>query len=196
MWNSVRRSLPLLPLMIPMLFAQPPALQKPVVVVLVGQPSSGKSTQAGLLNRRFKLPVIAVEDLRKQAGQAANDEALSRALRAQLSKTNTSLGFVLDGYPASRAQADYLAAMVRELNLPSPLIVQLNVPDEVVRQWAAQRKGPADAPANVERLLKRYHDEMDLLRSYYPEGDIWTIDGTRPPVEVSATIRTLLADRK
>lgn len=192
----MRRLRLFLPLIALSFLAQAPALQKPVVIVLVGPPSSGKSTQAGLLNRRFRLPVIAAEDLRKVAGQAASDEALNRALRAQLSKTDTSRGFVLDGYPASRAQADHLADLVRESNLPSPLIVQLDVPDNVVHSWAAQRKGPADSPDNVKRLLRRYHDEMDLLRSYYPEGDIWTIDGTRPPAEVSATIRTLLADRK
>jgi hypothetical protein len=42
--------------------------------------------------------------------------------------------------------------------------------------------------------LKDYHRELDMLRSYYPEANIWTVDGSGSPQEVSQTIRSILND--
>ncbi len=75
------------------------------------------------------------------------------------------------------------------------MIIQIHVPDNVVHERCRLRGGPDDKPDIVERLLGRYHKEMDFLRSYYPEADIWTIDGTREPAGVSATLRLLIEDR-
>ena len=37
--------------------------------------------------------------------------------------------------------------------------------------------------------------EMDLIREYYPQADIWTVIGTRPISEVTLTIVSLIQDR-
>ncbi|MBZ5596451.1 MAG: nucleoside monophosphate kinase [Acidobacteriia bacterium] len=101
---------------------------------------------------------------------------------------------MLDGYPATKDQADHLATLVRELGLPSPVVIQIDVPDEVVRERLQKRKGPEDTPEQVERRLKDYHRELDTIRDYYPRANIWTIDGTRSPADVSRTIQVILRD--
>ncbi len=176
-------------------------LPKPLVVVLIGPPASGKSTQAEYLNKKYGLPVISVEELVAADSGSAGGElprtasALDRLLRERLERTDTSRGFVLDGYPATREQADYLAGLVREFGLPSPIVIQIHIPDDEVRKRCAKRGGPEDEPEIVNRRLARYHEEMDMLRSYYPQADIWTIDGTRGVKGVSATVRVLIEDR-
>jgi len=183
------------------LFAQP--LPQPLVVVLIGPPASGKSTQAQYLNKKYKIPIIAIEDLvaeklgRRQAGMdlKRNDPALDGLLRKHLEKMDLSRGFALDGYPATRAQAEYLGKLVREFKLPNPIVMQIHVPDRVAHQRSVKRGGRDDEPGIIAKRLREYHKEMDMLRSYYPEADIWTIDGTRPPKGVSATVRLLIQDR-
>ncbi len=160
---------------------------KPLVVVLIGPPGSGKTTQAQFLNRKFGLPVIGVEDLRAKAGAKLNLE-----LKARIQAADASKGFVLDGYPSTRAEADYLGALVKELNLPAPVVIQLNVPDDIVRK----RMEGKEKPEALEKRLAAYHAEMDMLRQYYPSADIWSIIGTRSIKEVSGTIVSLVQDRQ
>lgn len=179
------------------LFAQP--LDRPIVVLLIGPPASGKTTQADYLHQKYRIPVITVEKLiLGEDGQPLMERGDSRVngfVRRELLAADTSRGFVIDGYPATRAQADFLASMLRELTLPRPLIVQLQVPDEVARQRSRERDGPEDSPRVVERRLAEYHREMEMVRGYYPEADIWTVDATRPVSGVSQTIRLLVEDR-
>ena len=151
-----------------------------LVMVLIGPPGSGKTTQAELLARRYKVPVVS------------GDAALSDdAMRARLKALDVSRGFILDGYPATRHQADFLGVLVKEFKLPSPIILQLDVPDDVVRQRLAGK----EKAAVLEKNLAQYHKEMDLIREYYPQADIWTVIGTRPIADVTRTIVSLIQDR-
>lgn len=154
---------------------------KGLVIVLIGPPGSGKTTQASFLQKKYGVPVIT-------ADRATSNEALLR----EILKAGTTRGFVLDGYPATRAQADHLGAVVKQLKLPSPVIISLEVPDAVVRE---RLKGK-EKPEVLDQRLSSYHKEMDLIRQYYPQADIWTVIGTKSVKEVSETIEMLIADRK
>ena len=87
-----------------------------------------------------------------------------------------------------------LAALAAKLNLPPAIVIQLDISDEVARQRLKQRHHPNDNPELIEERLKNYHREMDMVRSYYPEVNIWTIDGDKPVAEVSSTIEAILKD--
>jgi adenylate kinase len=151
-----------------------------LVIVLIGPPGSGKTTQAELLTKRYGVPVVS------------GDSTLTDdALRAKLKAIDVRKGFILDGYPATRHQADFLGTLVKELNLPSPIVVQLDVPDSVVRQRMAGKQ----KPELLEKSLAQYHREMDFIREHYPQADIWTVIGTRSISEVSRTIVSLIQDR-
>jgi adenylate kinase len=180
-----------------MLLAMPAWAQAPgrgLVMVLIGPPGSGKTTQAEFIRRRYTVPVIAVDELRKQAG--ASGDKLNGLVRARAAKADASKGFVLDGYPATHAEADFLQALVTELKLPPPIILQLDIPDDVCRERLAKRDGKKYDAAAVDERIAAYHKEMDLIRSYYPKGDIWTLIGTKPPREVFETVVALVQDRE
>jgi len=161
---------------------------KPLVIVLIGPPGSGKTTQAGFLNGKYGFPVVNVDDLRSKNAGAKLDELVRRRIQS----VDVSKGFILDGYPSTHAEADNLAKLVNELKLPAPVILQLDVPDDVVKKRLAGKE-KADA---LQKRLDRYHQEMDLVRQYYPQADIWTVIGTRSIKEVSATIVSLIQDRQ
>ncbi len=105
------------------------SLSKPLTVVLIGPPASGKTTQAGYLNKKYGLPVLSIEDIVTESGAPRGEAAalhradpdLDAILKKRLIVMDVARGFVLDGYPATRSQADFLAALVHELTRPSQL---------------------------------------------------------------------------
>ena len=71
---------------------------------------------------------------------------------------------------------------------------QKDLPDDVARDRARKRQRADDTPALIEERLKNYHREMDMIRSYYPQANIWTINGDKPVADVSGTIEAILRD--
>lgn len=160
-----------------------------LVIVLVGPPGSGRSTQAGYLRKRYRIPVVDIDKLKVPPGGTV-DDAVDRRLR----QLDAARGFVLDGYPRTRAQAEHLNQIVAELKLPAPIIVQLDVPDEVVRERV--RKQTRGRMGAFEEQLAEYKEGLALMRELYPESDIWTINGARQPDQVAETIEMLVRDRR
>jgi adenylate kinase len=179
-----------------------------MVIVLIGPTGSGKTTQAAFLQKRYGLPVISADDLLKQHPEALkkyqtpgidpgvpqSSPALNDLVHDRIGQMDAKKGFVLDGYPATKDQADHLEAMVKEMGLPSPVIIVLDIPDKVALKRDKKRGRDDDTPAQIERRLKDYHREMDFVRTYYPEANIRTVDGTKPVAEVSKAIEAILGN--
>ena len=182
------------------------AADKSFVIVLIGPTGAGKTTQAAFLNKQYGLPVINADELAAEnpaamkkyqepgidPGTPQTSPAVNDLVHDKLSKMDVKKGFVLDGYPATKDQADHLEAMVKELGLPSPIVIQLLVPDKVALKRDKKRGRADDTPAEIERRLKDYHREMDMVKTYYPEANIHTIDGTKTIAEVSKAITAVL----
>jgi adenylate kinase len=179
------------------------------LILLIGPTGSGKTTQAEFLKKRFGIPTIAVDDL-IQANPAALakyrrpgitpgppqlNPAIDELVAEKLASLDLTKGVALDGYPGSKDQADHLAALAAKLNLPPPIVIDLEVSDDVARQRLAERQRADDTPELIEERLKNYHREMDMIRSYYPEVNVWTVDGDKPVAEVSSTIEAILIDK-
>ena len=181
---------------------------KRFVIILIGPTGSGKTTQSQFLKARYHMPTVNIDDLIKanpealakadepgiDPGTPQTNPALNKLMEDRLKKMNLSHGVVFDGYPATKDQADHLATLVKRFNLRPPIIIQLDVPDNVDEKRLQKRKREDDTPDQIARRLKDYHRELDFARSYYPEANIWTIDGTKSRDEVSKTIESILAD--
>src|SRR5262245_19574298 len=96
-----------------------------VVALLVAPPGSGRTTQAAILKNDLGLPVIAADDLigrnpqkfQKYKTPALNgvdphlDPALNELVEQALRTTDLSKGVILDGYPSSKIQGDFLTSL-------------------------------------------------------------------------------------
>ena len=171
------------------------------LVVLIGPPGSGKSTQAEILKKERGMAIISADDLiaRNQSKfqrfknpsiqgiEPRLDAALNGLVEEALSNTDLSKGVVIDGYPAAKAQGDHLAKLRQNLELSKAVVIHLMVPDEVVRKRLAKQKRP-----DLEQQLKDYHRELDFAKEYFPEADIRVVDGTKKASAVAKEIRKLL----
>ena len=173
------------------------------VVVLIGMPGSGRAVQAERLKSQRGMTAISADDLIARNPQAFEqsrtsaipnfdphlDPAVNELVEAALNTADLSKGLVLVGYPASKAQGDYLVSLREKLNLPKALVIHLVVPHEVVRKRLKKDKIP-----DIEQHLQNYHRELDFARAYFPQADIREIDGNRKPGKVADDIRKLLSN--
>ncbi len=172
------------------------------VVLIIGAPGAGKTTQAEALSAAYRLPAITSEQIISENAatfaklrqtaitgmEPQTDPVLNKLFVARIEKQDVAKGFIVAGYPATKDHADFLAKLVADKRLPSPMVVQLDVPDDEVRKRLAKHP----KYGNLEQLIKDYHREMDMLKLYFPAAEIHTIDG-RPKVEtVTKKIRAVL----
>jgi adenylate kinase len=171
------------------------------VVVLIGPPGSGKTTQTEILQKQRGMAIISADDLIARNQQAFAkfknphiqgveprvDPVLNRLVEEALSSADTSKGVILDGYPAAKNHGDHLNVLRENFSLPKPIVIHLRVPDSVVRERLKAQKR-----VDLEQQLKDYHREFDFAREYFQETDIRDIDGTQEPAVVAAEIRKLL----
>lgn len=171
----------------------------PVILVL-GPPGSGKTLNAQKISKRYHVPAISVADLLKQSGgwgkagstktlrapvesgDLVSDEVSIGLLEQRFAKADVNKGFVLDGFPLTAKQAEYLENVSRQRGLGEPIVVHLKVGDNTATQRMLKRGRSDDNPATIERRLGEYHAQAELVLKRYPK--VVTIDSSGTPNEV------------
>ncbi len=129
-------------------------------IVLLGAPGSGKGTQAKFIAERYGIPHISTGDMLRDAvrngtalgkqaepimksGGLISDDLMIGIVGERLDRDDARKGFVLDGFPRTRVQAEKLDSLVSGNGDSGLRVVNLSVPDEViVRRIAARRSCP------------------------------------------------------
>ncbi len=131
-----------------------------MVLLLFGPPGSGKGTQSRLIANWLGIPAISTGDMLRaeiQAGTAlgeaarsimasgglVSDDLVNKMLANRVSQPDSSKGFLLDGYPRTLEQADFLDRLLDERHFSKPFILHLDVPlDALVGRLTARRQCP------------------------------------------------------
>ena len=114
-------------------------------LVLFGSPGSGKGTQAKLLEQCLHVPHVSTGDmLRAQiaevgsavaatmhSGALVSDEVVNRMVEDRLVKPDAASGFILDGYPRTRTQADHIVRWFDERQIRE-LVIHLAVDYNII----------------------------------------------------------------
>jgi adenylate kinase len=104
-----------------------PLIDSPKPVLLLGAPGVGKGTQADVLARLWKLPKISTGEILRanvarrtalgirakkimKAGALVPDEVMTEMIADRLEAGDTARGFILDGFPRTIRQAEWLDA--------------------------------------------------------------------------------------
>ncbi|HEV8130367.1 MAG TPA: adenylate kinase [Acidobacteriota bacterium] len=151
------------------------------VVVMLGPPGSGKGTQAKRLAVRFGIPHISTGDMLREAvargtdlgkqaksimeaGKLVPDEMVDGIVKERVARPDTPNGYILDGYPRTIKQAEFLEAL---LNGQKMIVLDIEVEDdEVVRRLSGRR--------TCQALGHIFH--VDFNRS--ARGDVCDKDGS------------------
>lgn len=205
-------------------------------LVIFGPPGAGKGTQARLLEERRGITQISTGDILRAAleeetplGQKAKSyvesgelvpDELVRKLAEQAITDEGYDDFVLDGYPRTQQQAEWLTEFLEEHEAPLDAVVSLEVPDEVLVRRLSRRRihdetgetyhldhNPPpddvdpdlivqrsdDEPETVRNRLAVYREETEPLASYYEKQDaLVSVDGVGDIEEVFQRIERVL----
>jgi len=131
-----------------------------VVLLLFGPPGSGKGTQSRLITDWLGIPAISTGDMLRAEIQAGTDlgesaksvmasgglvgdDLVNKMLAKRVAQPDSKTGFLLDGYPRTVAQAEFLDTLLAGLKLPKPIILHLDVPaDAIAGRLTSRRQCP------------------------------------------------------
>src|SRR5438105_4088078 len=126
-------------------------------MILVGPPGAGKGTQAARLVERFHIPHISSGDMLREAvkegtelgkqadgfmkaGQLVPDDVVIGMILERIAKPDCKPGFMLDGFPRTRPQAEALDAAMKKAGVALDAVVLIEVPDELIIERTTGRR--------------------------------------------------------
>lgn len=133
-------------------------------LVMLGRQGAGKGTQCTRLSRHFVVPHISTGDMLRaavkdgtefgrkaqeymSAGNLLPDDIIIGVVDERLTKDDTrNRGYILDGFPRTQEQAQTLAEITADQ--PLDMVIDLDVPTDIVLERLASRRVCADCGAN------------------------------------------------
>ena len=127
------------------------------ILLLLGPPGCGKGTQAERLAKHCGIPAISTGEMIRAeikagselgriaagvtiTGGLLSDELVNRIVRSRLSQSDCANGFMLDGYPRTVEQANFLGSLLPELQMPQPTVVHIDVPSQLLIARTCNRR--------------------------------------------------------
>ena len=190
-------------------------------IVFAGPPGAGKGTQAARLIERLAIPHISTGDMLRaavKAGTPAGQEAEVYMKSGQLVPDSTVIamaidriqendareGFMLDGFPRTRQQAEALEAAMEKANLSLDAVILLEVEDGLIVERTIYHMTFNPPPAEVvDRLVQRsddtaeacaarlnkYHQDTAPIIPFYEErGILQRVNGVGNPDDVTGRL--------
>jgi len=204
--------------------------------VIMGVQGCGKGTQAKMLKEHLDLVHISVGDIFRwniqsrtklgarvkrliAEGELVPDEAVEEVVRRRLDEHDWNYGFILDGFPRNRRQAEFF---LESYDIDAVILIE--VPDEIVIERILSRllcsecgldynlifhrpveanicdvcggkliRRVDDNEASIRARLKDYHEKTAPIIDLFSKKElVIRADGTHRPEEVQREIRSKL----
>ncbi len=162
-------------------------------IVLLGAPGSGKGTQAQEICRMLGVPQVSTGDIIRSAireqtalgleftsyansGALVPDDLVNRLVKGRLAQCDCARGFLLDGYPRTLAQAEWLDAALVATGRRIDRVLSFDVDEAAILERITGRRSDPDTgrtyhvkfdppPAEIAaRLVQRPDDSETVLR--------------------------------
>jgi adenylate kinase len=191
----------------------------PKAIIFVGRSGSGKGTQAALLNQYFTSQQPPVPHYYLETGASLRQLAASDSLSGRLAKEAMLQGFlpaflairawanlfvehlsgvenlIIDGTPRTTIEADALDTALKFYHYEQPIILDLEVPREVVTARLKKRGRYDDTDEAIVKRLNAFDRQVLPIIEFYkthPGYRYCLINGDRSIEDIQKEILSLL----
>ncbi|MGD0127291.1 MAG: adenylate kinase [Terriglobia bacterium] len=171
---------------------------KSQALIFLGAPGAGKGTQAREVSQHFSIPQISTGDIlreaarngtplglaakvKMEAGELVPDEVVCGIVEERTDQPDCQRGFILDGFPRTISQAEFVDRMLLAKGKGSPLVIDIDVDHDVLLKRLTCRRTCSKCgeiynvclkPPRVEgicdndggKLLQRADDSEETIR--------------------------------
>ena len=159
-----------------------------MIIIFFGPPGAGKGTQAKLVAGKLKIPHLSTGDILREklleldslslklkeimdSGNLVSDEILNEIISHRLNFADCEKGFILDGYPRTIDQKNYLQNFLKINSLKINYIFDLSLDTEVVIKRIKSRSKIENRLDDNEEIIKtrieKYSNQTKPLSDFY-----------------------------
>jgi adenylate kinase len=211
------------------------------VIIFFGPPGAGKGTQAARFSETLAIPAISTGEMLRQAaqsqselgkivenvmasGQLVSDDLINQVVAERLRQIDCQSGFILDGYPRTASQARFLDALLKQLNLPEPVVINFRLAiEKIIDRLSRRRQCPTcgsiftakpklaqircnrdgavlirradDNPSAIRRRLELYRETSADVIEFYRPRNYQEITAAGTPKQIFSELIRLLGTR-
>ena len=130
---------------------------KSQALIFLGAPGAGKGTQAREVSKHFSIPQISTGDMlreavrngtplglaakvKMEAGGLVPDEVVCGIVEERIGQPDCRNGFILDGFPRTLRQAEFVDAMLLSKGKGNPLVIDIRVDEDLLLKRLTGRR--------------------------------------------------------
>jgi adenylate kinase len=176
-------------------------------ILMAGLPGSGKTTQAGKLEKELGIPLLRTGDIFRdiseedselgqkvkqvvESGGLVDDDLVVEIVKKALEDEKYNNGFVMDGYPRTVEQ-------IGQYDPEFDFVFYLELSEQEIRNRLKHRGRVDDSPETITHRLITQEENMWGVLGYYKfkhKAEVHEINGERTVEEIHAKIREFLGN--
>lgn len=157
------------------------------MIIFTGVAGSGKSMQGKMLADQLGLPWLSTGEFLRMlvsgekreamlAGKLLDDAEIIQLVRKIFALIDTTEEFVLDGFPRTVAQADWLINQAKHKQLHISAVVHLTANEDTVLERLTGRGRQDDNPESIRERFKEYQESILPILKDFKNHDIPVFD--------------------
>jgi len=175
------------------------------MIIFMGVAGSGKSIQGRMLADELALPwlstgeflrMLVAGDKRRDmvAGKLLGDKEIINLVQKIFHMIDSTQEFVLDGFPRTTAQADWLLSQVKHGQLKVTAVIHLTASEEAVMKRLLNRGRQDDNETAVRERFREYEQAaLPIIQHFRDAGvPVYDINGEQTVGAVHADIQAAI----
>lgn len=160
------------------------------MIIFMGVPGAGKSVQGRLLADEMGYPWLSTGEFLRMLvsgerrkdmvnGKLLEDQDIIALVQKIFTVVDTKKEFVLDGFPRTVTQADWLLAQAKHGQLKITAVIHLVASEQAVTSRLLSRGRPDDNKEAIVERFREYEDAIKPILDDLKQGNvpIFEIDG-------------------
>jgi adenylate kinase len=175
------------------------------MIILLGVAGSGKSLQSRMLADEYGFAWISTGEILRVlitgkrrhemlAGKLLSDDEMIQVMDKVFDLIDTKQDFVLDGFPRTVVQADWLLDQVKNHRFQLKAILHMSADEGVVRERLKLRGRQDDSEEAINKRFEEYRAvTLPILEHFKREKiRVYEVDATAEPREVHKAIMNVV----